>query len=297
VKQGYLYAGALVLGVALGGPSLAQSTTPAAPAAGSPQNVIQLSGMLADATTCANQLKGEAVTGVNLGYPGTPEFANLNYPIAIGDYLEYEVLVPKTSTLHGGAVDGDLSATPRASGGATIRDSYTTEDQNGLFAHPATSYDVLANRFAPQVANNQVTNVPLWQPGQWYKRDIDLSKLSLDANGAQIMLNNLFLVIDEHDTTHLNDLCPVDMANPNFAFMVRNINIKNHDASGKEVVKLAVFNGEAKLADGSTSIDLTGGGANGTISIAQYTPVANDIAPASNTNVAPTTATNPTAGP
>jgi hypothetical protein len=54
VKQGYLYAGALVLAVALGGPARAQSTTPAAPAAGSPQNVLQLSGMLADATTCAN---------------------------------------------------------------------------------------------------------------------------------------------------------------------------------------------------------------------------------------------------
>jgi hypothetical protein len=283
-----------MLAAMMSGPVLAQTTTPTT---GTPQNVLHLSGTLADATMCADQLTGEKVTGVNLGYPGTAEFSNLAYPIVVGDYLEYEVMVPKASTLHGGAVDGDLSAKPRAAGGATIRDSYVTQDQNGLFAHPATDYDVLASRFIPEVANRQTRSVPLWASDQWYKRDIDLSKLAIDASGNPIMLNDLFLVVDQHDSTHLNDLCPVDKTNANFSFMVRNINIKNHDATGKEVIKKAIFNGEAKLPDGKTSEDMTGTGAKGTVSIVEYTPVTNDIAPGSNTNVPPTTATNPVAGP
>lgn len=302
MQKSLLYAGTLMLAAVLGGPVLAQTTTPTTPTTGTPQNVLQLSGTLDDATTCANQLNGDKIaTGTSIGY-GTQEFKDLNYPIAAGDYLEYEVMVPKTSTLYGGAVDGDLSATPRAAaaGSKTIRDSFVTQDQNGLFAHPGTSYETLANRFVPEVANGQATTVPMWQPGQWYKRDIDLSKLAIDASGNPIMLSDLFLVVDEHDTTHLNDNCPVDKTNANVSFMVRNINIKNHDMTGKEVVKKAIFNGEAKLPDGTTSVDLSSSAsqAKGTITIAQYTPVANDIAPASNTNVPPASVTNPpTAGP
>src|SRR5438552_3265300 len=111
-----------------------------------PVNVIQLAGKLDDpAAPCNDQRFGGTESGYfHFGY-STKEFINLNYKIAVGDSLEYEVLVPQTSTLHGGAVDGDFDNPPRSepAGRATIRDSFVTEDQNGLFAHPATSFDIL----------------------------------------------------------------------------------------------------------------------------------------------------------
>jgi len=302
LHQSLSWAGTLLLAAAVVGAAQAQTTPPPAtttpaPAASAPQMVIQLSGKLDDPTMCADQLKGEAVSGTHLGY-NMKEFNNLNYPIALGDYLEYEVLIPQSSTLHGGAVDGDTDVTPRVAGGPTIRDSYVAQDQNGLFAHPASSFDVLANRMISQTVNGQVQNVPLWQPGQWYKRDIDLSKLSLAAdNTSQVMLTDLFVVIDEHDSTHLNDLCPVDPTNPNFTALFRNINIKNHDATGKQVVKMAIYNGEAKLPDGNTMDDIgEESGASGSVSVIAYTGP-DTIAPASLVSFVPATATEPGATP
>jgi hypothetical protein len=182
------------------------------------------------------------------------------------------VLIPKDSTLHGAAVDGLLSATPRKAGGATIRDAFVTEDQNGLFAHPSSNFDVLSTRFTQVCgADGKPATVPLWQPGQWYRRQIDLSKLAIDDNGDPVMINSLFVNVDAHDTTHLNDLCPVDKSNANFAALYRSINIKNKDAAGKVTLKKAIFNGEAKLASGDVSIDVTGGAdTTGTIGIIQF---------------------------
>lgn len=236
------------------------------------ENVVQLKGTLDDPKMqCLSQLTNTAPESgyFNAGYNAN-EWDNLNYPIVVGDYLEYEVLVPKESTLHGGAVDGNLSATPRKAGGATIRDAYITEDQNGLFAHPATNYDTLANRVTQVCGQNgQPQNVPLFQIGQWYKRQIDLSKLAIDDNGDPVMLNNLFVAVDAHDTTHLSDLCPVDPNNANFIALFRNINIKNHDAQGKEVVKKAIYNGEGMLPDGKTSTDVGASAAKATVGIIQ----------------------------
>src|SRR5690242_6562227 len=128
----------MLLAAAVVGTANAQTTPPATttPSTSTPQMVVQLAGILTDPTTCTSQLTStDPVNATHLGY-SMKEFTNLNYPIAAGDYLEYEVLVPAAGTLHGGAVDGDTDMQPRAAAGPTIRDSYVTEDQNGLFAHP-----------------------------------------------------------------------------------------------------------------------------------------------------------------
>ena len=123
----------------------------------------------------------------------------------------------------------------------------------------------------------------MWGTDQWYKRDIDLSKLSVPkAASTPAMLTDLFLAIDEHDTDPRKRLCPVDPKNPTFTALFRNIDIKNHDATGKEVVKMAIFNGEAKLPDGNTSDAIKGTAATGTVGVIAYTG-SEAIAPASNT--------------
>lgn len=287
MHKGFLFGMALALTGALGVAASAQTTTPA-PASGAGSMVLQLTGTLADPTVCGSQIDPTSkVVSANLGY-GTKEFTKLNYPIVPGDYLEYEVLIPASSTLHGAAVDGDLTGA-KAPGG-TIRDAPFTEDQNGLFAHAGSDFDILALRTIPQAdSTGKVTNVPMWGTDQWYKRDIDLSKLSVPAKASTpSMLTDLFLAVDEHDTTHLNDLCPVDPKNANFSALFRNVNIKNHDATGKEVIKMAIFNGEAKLPDGNTSDAITGGAAKGTVGVIAYTG-SNAIAPASNIAFVPAT--------
>jgi hypothetical protein len=282
VYKGIILGATLALTGALVGSAGAQTTTPTTPASGAGSMVLQLTGTLADPTMCGSQIDPTTkVVSANLGYAGPKEFTKLNYPVVLGDYLEYEVLIPASSTLHGAAVDGDLTGAKSG----TIRDAAFAEDQNGLYAHAGTDFDILALRTVPQVdSTGKVTNVPMWGTDQWYKRDIDLSKLSVPAKaGTPSMLTDLFLAVDEHDSTHLNDVCPVDPKNPNFTALFRNINIKNHDAMGKEVIKMAIFNGEAMLPDGKTSDALTGDGkTTGTVGVIAYTG-SEAVAPASNT--------------
>jgi hypothetical protein len=67
-------------------------------------------------------------------------------------------------------------------------------------------------------------------------------------------------------------------------------------------VKMAIYNGEAKLPDGNTSDALTGTAAKGTVGVITYTG-SNAIAPASNTPFVPANeigkvvATTPTPAP
>lgn len=255
-----------------------------APAHAATENVLQLKGKLDNpADECKDQRLGAPESGYfNLGYGNNSLFPDLNYTIAVGDFLEYEVFIPKDSTIHGGAVDGILSATPRKAGGATIRDAFVTEDQNGLFAHPSSNFDVLSTRFTQVCgADGKPQTVPLWQPGQWYRRQIDLSKLAIDDAGDPVMINSLFVNVDAHDTTHLNDLCPVDKKNANFMVLYRNINIKNKDAAGKVTLKKAIYNAEAKLRSGDVSIDVTGSKSSGTIGIVQFDVASAPYAPGS----------------
>jgi hypothetical protein len=264
MRKNVFLATAVLIASALGGPASAQ-------------NVLQLRGTLDDPSTCVNQLAGETVdTGTFIGY-NSPILDQPDYTIVVGDYLEYEVLIPAESTLTAGAVDMNLTATPRAAGGATLRDSYVTQDQNGLFAHPATDYRALSTRFNQVCGpDGQPQNVPLWQRGQWYTRRIDLSKLAIDADGNPIGIANIFLAVDEHDTTHLNDACPTDPNNPNAIALFRNINIKNRNAEGQEVVKLAIYNGEANLPVGGTSIEVaTSQASDATVSVIEFQPVTN----------------------
>jgi len=200
--------------------------------------------------------------------------SDVNYTIQAGDYLEYEVLIPKESTLASGAVDLTFSAAPKAAHSgdqATLRDSFIAVDQYGLFAHPASNYDLLTTRTTQACdASGKPVNTPVFQRGQWFKRDIDLSALRVDAGGNPVTITNVAVAIDEHNSSALQDVCP-DPANNTAIAMFRNINIKNRDAQGMEVVKKAIYNGEAKLPNGQDTLDVTGDAAKGTASVTDFT--------------------------
>jgi hypothetical protein len=283
VHKGLLSTGAALLAAVLVGSALAQTTTtPTTPA--TPENVAQLKVTLTDPTMCGNQLdpKNPPVTAfayINLA-------TNVNYQIAKGDRLDYDVLIPKTSTMAAGAVDFQLDQTPNKGGGPTLRDFPDALDQWGLFAHPASNYDQLNTRLVPSVdASGKVVNVPVFQRDSWYHRDIDISKMSVQKDlTSPVTILNVVLGIDEHDSTHVNDVCPTDPKNPNVIAMFRNINIMNTDATGKAVVKKAIYNSEAKLPTGDTKSTDTSGGipgfknATGEIDAIQYTAVTNPAA-------------------
>jgi len=236
--------------------------------------VLQLRTTLDDPKVCGNQFD-TANPNVSANTYATIA-SDVNYPIESGDYLSYEVLIPAESTLAAGAVDLNLSARPRAgNNGATLRDSFVAVDQWGLFAHPASNYATLSTRTTPVCGSDgKAQNVPVFQRGQWFERRIDLSPLRVDADGNPISITSVMLAIDEHNTTMLQDVCP-DPNNPTVIALFRNVNIKNRDAAGKEIVKRAIYNGEAKLPTGEATLDVTGDKASGQVSVIDYQPATN----------------------
>jgi hypothetical protein len=183
--------------------------------------------------------------------------SDVNYVIEKGDRLTYEVWIPKESTLAAGAVDLNLTAAPKArNNGATLRDSFAAVDQYGLFAHPASNFNVLSARTV-QICGptGKPEGMPLFARGQWLPREIDLSALRVDANGNPVAIKDVMLAIDTHDSTHLQDTCPTDPSNPKAIALFRRINIVNTDAQGKQVVKRAFYNGEEKLPNGAVSVN------------------------------------------
>jgi hypothetical protein len=233
-------------------------------------NVLQLRGTLDDPATCGNPLKGEAFSGSAwFGY-NTPIIENANYAIEVGDWLEYEVLIPKESTLAGGGVDMRFSEPPRRSPGPELRSSFIT-DQYGLGPHPGTNYARLSTRTTEVCgADGKPVTTPLFQRDQWLKRQIDLSTLAIGQSGDPVMINDAFVAIDKYDGLNFYPNCP-DPANPTAVALFRNINIKNRDEQGKEVVKLAIYNGEATMRNGKASMEaLTSAVTNATVGVVQY---------------------------
>lgn len=277
-----VWGAALVLAGAIAGPLRAEP-------------VLQLRTTLDDPKVCGNQFD-TANPSVSANTYATIA-SDINYTIEAGDYLEYEVLVPAESTFAAGAVDFNLSAAPRAANnGATLRDSFVAIDQWGLYAHPATNYATLSTR-TTQICgpDGKAQDVPVFQRGQWFDRRIDLSPLRVDADGNPISISSIMLAIDEHNSTMLQDVCP-DPNNPTAIALFRNVNIKNRDAAGKEVVKRAIYNGEAKLPSGEATLDVTGDKANGQVSVIDFQPATNpDTGTGGNTgNTGGTGTTNPT---
>jgi hypothetical protein len=262
LKRGMLSAAVALLAMAVMGPARAE-------------NVLQLKGTLDDPATCGNPLKGEAFSGSAwLGY-NTPIIENMNYTIEVGDWLEYEVLVPQESTIAGGGVDMRFSEAPRRSPGPELRSSFIT-DQYGLGPHPGTNYARLSSRTTETCGPNGTTvSVPVFQRGQWLKRQIDLSSLAIGQSGEPVVINDAFVAIDKYDGLNFYPNCP-DPANPNAVALFRNISIKNRDAQGKEVVKLAIYNGEATMRIGKASLDaLSSGATSATVSVVDYKPATN----------------------
>jgi hypothetical protein len=254
--------------------------------------VLQLRTTFEDPAVCGNQFDA-ANPHVSANTYATIA-TDVNYQIEAGDYLEYEVLIPAESTLAAGAVDLNFSAAPRAANnGATLRDSFLAIDQWGLLAHPASNYATLSTR-TTQVCgtDGQPQNVPVFQRGQWFERRIDLSPLRVDANGDPVSITSVMLAIDEHNTTMLQDVCP-DPANPTAIALFRDVNIKNRNAQGAEVVKRAIYNGEAMLPSGEATLDVTGDKATGQVSVIDFTPATN---PGTGTGTTPGTDTGTTPG-
>jgi hypothetical protein len=77
------------------------------------------------------------------------------------------------------------------------------------------------------------------------------------ANHLQLgaTLNDWSLTFDFHDSTHEQDVCPIDVNNANVIFYVRNVNIV--DKTG--AIKQALYNGEAKLPGNRDSLTATSG--------------------------------------
>jgi hypothetical protein len=236
VKKLVLMAAAAVMAVALAGPSQAA-------------NVIRYQAVLADPALCGTQANGDTTTAH--GYVKIADIPN-GFTVAEGDKLVYDILIDNGSTLNGGAVD--LFPIDNAPGGGTLRDSWAM-DQYGHFAHPAgTDYAKM-----PLDQSGQ----PLFQRGKWFHREVALTSswpdlaehLFLDAT-----INAWNLTFDLHDTTHKQDVCPVDTKNANVIFYIRNVNFVDKD--GK--IKQALFNGEAKLPGGQDKLaGVTGDAVNG----------------------------------
>jgi hypothetical protein len=261
MHRSIVWAGALLLTSATLGPVRAD-------------NALQLKTTFSDPKTCGNQFDPASPNVSANAFATIAD--NVNYRIENGDYLEYEVLIPKESTMAAGAVDLNLSARPKASNnGPTLRDTFVAIDQYGLFAHPATDYAILSTRMTQICgADGKPVDVPVFTRDQWFRRDINLSPLRIDASGNPVSITSVLLAIDEHNTTMLQDVCP-DPNNPTALAHFRNVNIKNHDATGKEIVKRAIYNGEDKLPSGQTTLDVTGEKAAAQVSIVQYTPATN----------------------
>lgn len=262
MNRGMLSAAVLLLATAIVGPVRAD-------------NVLQLRGTLDDPATCSNPLQGESFDGSAwFGY-NTPIIENANYTIEVGDWLEYEVLIPAESTLAGGGVDMRFSEAPRRSPGPELRSSFIT-DQYGLGPHPGTNYARLSTRTTTTCGpDGQPVTTPLFQRGQWLKRQIDLSTLAISQSGEPVVINDAFVAIDKYDGLNFYPNCP-DPANPTAVALFRNINIKNRDDQGQEVVKLAIYNGEATMRNGQTSMEvLASAVTNATVGVVDYQPATN----------------------
>jgi len=236
------WAGAAVLAMAIMAP---------ANAAG---NVMKYQAVLNDPKDCGSQLDGTNGPGT-YGYADVGEISP-GYVVQAGDKLVYDVLIDTTSTLNSGSVD--LLHMENAPGGGTLRDSWAM-DQYGRFAHPGTDY-----------TNEPVGNdgKPLFVRGQWFHREIGLTVFPIydhkmnvlsddPANHLQLgaTLHDWALTFDFHDSTHQQDVCPIDTTNANVIFYVRNVNIV--DKSG--AIKQALYNGEAKLPGNRDSLTATSG--------------------------------------
>jgi hypothetical protein len=222
------------------------------------RNAIRLTTTLVDANVCGSQRDGDSVAGhsfVNIG--------DVNYTVALGDRLVYDVLIPNESTLNAGAVD--LIDIADARGGGTLRDS-NARDQFGLYAHPASDLSK-----TPKLTDG----TPIFQRGKWHHREVVLGldrEFNRDREYGEDPLDQLggtigrwFVAIDMHDSTHRNDVCPIDKANNKAIAYFRNVNIVGADGA----VKKALYNNEATFPGGKTVLNDTNGG---------YDPPADTIA-------------------
>jgi hypothetical protein len=213
------------------------------------KNAIRLTTTLVDANVCGSQRDGDNVAGhsyVNIG--------DVNYTVQVGDRLLYDVLIPNESTLNAGAVD--LIDIDGARGGGTLRDS-NAKDQFGLYAHPASDLSR-----TPKLSDG----TPIFQRGKWHHREVVLGldrEFNRDREYGEDPLDQLdgtigrwFVAIDLHDTTHRNDVCPVDKANTKAIAYFRNVNIMGADGA----VKKALYNNEGAFPGGATVLNDTNGG-------------------------------------
>jgi hypothetical protein len=205
-----LLAAALVLG--LTSPAMAQKA-------------LKLTATLTDPTKCGTQSAGDKVDA----HAYVTIATDVNYKVAAGDKLVYDVLIPNDSTLNAGAVD--FEGITDAAGGGSLRDS-DAKDQYGLSAHPATDLSKAKN----------TDNSAAFARGKWLHREIPLTA----QEGGTI--GTFLIAFDEHDTTHMTDVCPVDTANGKVIAYFRNINIVGSDGT----VKLALYAGADKFADSQT---------------------------------------------
>src|SRR5207247_9889248 len=121
---------------------------------------------------------------------------DVNYQVASGDKLVYEILIPAESTLNAGGVD--FEGIVNAAGGDHLRDS-GAKDQYGLYAHPATDLAKM-----PKKADG----TSAFTRGKWITREVALT----EQEGGT--MNTFLLATDEHDTFHQADTCPIDKHNP-----------------------------------------------------------------------------------
>jgi hypothetical protein len=188
------------------------------------QKALRLSATLTDPAKCGSQSDGDPT----LAYAYVVMARDVNYHVAAGDKLAYEILIPAESTLSAGGVDfeGIVNATV----GDRLRDS-GAKDQYGLYAHPATDLAKL-----PKKADGS----PAFARGKWITREVALT----EQEGAT--MNTFLLATDEHDTFHQADTCPTDKQNPKVVVYFRNIRFV--DKEGK--VRKPLYNGEETLSDG-----------------------------------------------
>jgi len=204
-------------------------------------NVIKYQAVLADPATCGTQEAGD-----NVSAHGYAKIADISggFKVAKGDKLVYDVLVDEKSTLNGGSID--LFPIDDAPGGGTLRDS-GVKDQYGAYAHPGTDYSKIKDK----------DGKPVFTRGKWFHREILLTDdTDPDTHMEGGTVNAWVITFDEHDTTHKQDNCPIDKANGNVIFYIRNANFVGADGT----VKLKLFNGEDKFPDGQQKISGTNGG-------------------------------------
>lgn len=213
----YKFVGALAVSLLLSatGPAMAQ-------------NVLQLNATLTDPAVCGTQDAGDSVNA----HAYIVVQSDVAYQVAEGDKLVYEVLIPNESTLNAGAVD--FEGITDAAGGGSLRDS-EAKDQYGLYAHPATDLSL-----APKKEDGTANFVR----GKWFRREITL------ANQVGGTMNTFIIAVDQHDSTHKKDVCPIDKANPKVIAYFRNIAFVGADGT----VKKALYNGAAQFPDGQTKL-------------------------------------------